>query len=463
LGRALQLWQPGGYGGWADASLQQLQLWEPTPTALDLRLALGLGLGTVALLGEICCSVFCWCCSFFTKKKKGKHSLGIGKIRKVRAPTWNELVHRKGPWRQACHWFIGSSPARQAGNMRLVGVHGARGLNSCWRFSPLRSLSSLHHQKLKLHVRYLQLRFLRPGEKVREIHRMDHLEGGAAGFSATNRKRQEKKQNSSLIDALSGFLQTWQQGQGDTWQNKPRWGKQRTAPRQTESSMIDDFIQFLHSCKQKQFNDRSVLGCPASTWTGGQWRWTTVRNMHTLVGHIRVSPQIAKTLCAHSGRRGIMVTEIGVNTRDEKNRWAQRSKNAEADQCFASVFAGAQQRQQGLRCRTGGGSDLGMLQLSTDPEENKPMAIDVLGVPAFWDGTDVAKFLEDQGWSSLQVLTRKRLEGRKFKWVLKGMPVHDPQNPQKTTWHYRDNFNPNLNCSGGGACSTTQKTVPGGP
>ena len=159
LGRALQLWQPGGYGGWADASLQQLQLWEPTPTALDLRLALGLGLGTVALLGEICCSVFCWCCSFFTKKKKGKHSLGIGKIRKVRAPTWNELVHRKGPWRQACHWFIGSSPARQAGNMRLVGVHGARGLNSCWRFSPLRSLSSLHHQKLKLHVRYLQLRF----------------------------------------------------------------------------------------------------------------------------------------------------------------------------------------------------------------------------------------------------------------------------------------------------------------
>ena len=126
LGRALQLWQlwqPGGYGGWADASLQQLQLWEPTPTALDLRLALGLGLGTVALLGEICCSVFCWGCSFFTKKKKGKHSLGIGKIRKVRAPTWNELVHRKGPWRQACHWFIGSSPVRQAGNMRLVGVH----------------------------------------------------------------------------------------------------------------------------------------------------------------------------------------------------------------------------------------------------------------------------------------------------------------------------------------------------
>jgi hypothetical protein len=141
---------------------------------------------------------------------------------------------------------------------------------------------------------------------------MDHLEGGAAGSSATNRKRQEKKQNSSLIDALSGFLQTWQQGQGDTWQNKPRWV--RTAPRQTESSMIDDLIQFLHSCKQKQFNDRSVLGCPASTWTGGQWRWTTVRNMHTLVGHIRVSPQIAKTL----GRRGIMVTEIGVNTRDEK-------------------------------------------------------------------------------------------------------------------------------------------------
>ena len=86
-----------------------------------------------------------------------------------------------------------------------------------------------------------------------------------------------------------------------------------------------------------------------------------------------------------------------------------------------------------------------MLQLSTDPEENKPMAFDVLGVPAFWDGTDVAKFLEDQGWSSLQVLTGKRLEGRKFKWVLKGMPVHDPQNPQKTTWHYRDNFNPNLN------------------
>ena len=103
--------------------------------------------------------------------------MGIGKTRKVRAPTWNDLFHRRGPWRQ------------------------------------------LDHQKLKLHVRYLQLRFLRPGEKLLEIHSMDHLEGGAAGSSATNRKRQEKKQNSSLIDALSGFLQTWQRGQGDTWQH----------------------------------------------------------------------------------------------------------------------------------------------------------------------------------------------------------------------------------------------------
>ena len=156
--------------------------------------------------------------------------MGIGKTRKVRAPTWNELVHRKGPWRQACHWFIGSSPARQAGNMRLVGVHGARGLNSCWRFSPLRSLSSLHHQKLKLHVRYLQLRFLRPGEKLLEIHSMDHLEGGAAGSSATNRKRQEKKQNSSLIDALSGFFADLATGTGRHMAKQASVGKTENGP-----------------------------------------------------------------------------------------------------------------------------------------------------------------------------------------------------------------------------------------
>lgn len=145
-----------------------------------------------------------------------------------------------------------------------------------------------------------------------------------------------------------------------------------------------------------------------------------------------------------SGHRAVMVTQTQVNHRDEKIRWVPKGADVEAEQYLETVLAEARARKQGLCFRTGGGSDLGMIKLPSDKEDNKPMLVEMLGVPGYWENCDVTGFLENQGWSQLQTLTRKRAQARQFVWVLKGMPPADPLHPQKSTWHYQDKTNPQL-------------------
>ena len=84
------------------------------------------------------------------------------KVRKVPAPGWFELRKRQGPWRQACSWVTNNAEiteARKVMKQRVCGVEGARGLGSCFRGSPLKSLSAKDAKQIRACVKYLWARW----------------------------------------------------------------------------------------------------------------------------------------------------------------------------------------------------------------------------------------------------------------------------------------------------------------
>ncbi len=177
---------------------------------------------------------------------------------------------------------------------------------------------------------------------------------------------------------------------------------------------------------------------PASTFTGASWTWNRANHSYTLIGHIRVAGALATELCAQSGRRGIMITETGVNQRREKIVWIPKSKDVGHSQYFQEAIRFAEQRKQSLKFRTGGGADLGVVQLPNDSAPKKPFLVDLLGAPASWEGHDLTELLVSQGWSDIQIVTRKKVGYRSFKWILKGLPPDDSTDPGKNTWQYLD-------------------------
>ena len=73
-----------------------------------------------------------------------------------------------------------------------------------------------------------------------------------------------------------------------------------------------------------------------------------------------------------------------------------------------------------------------------DSAPKKPFLVDLLGAPANWEGQDLTELLVSQGWSEIQIVTRKKVGYRNFKWILKGLPPEDPTDPDKNTWQYLD-------------------------
>ena len=75
---------------------------------------------------------------------------------------------------------------------------------------------------------------------------------------------------------------------------------------------------------------------PLSALTGGTWAWSTIGKSEQLVGHLRVSPALAKILTAQSGTKGIFVTETQVHQRSKRARCLPKEKSGEAEHYLRS-------------------------------------------------------------------------------------------------------------------------------
>ena len=151
--------------------------------------------------------------------------------------------------------------------------------------------------------------------------------------------------------------------------------------------------------------------CPVSTISGGTWQWQQVQKHHTLVGHLRVPEKVALALESHSGQKGIFITRTGVDKRNEKVKWMPRPHEYDADNYLRSCLAEAKKREQSLKFRMGGGSDLGVLRLPTDTVPQRPTQIQVQGFPRSWDAPDVTNFLNEQGWQEVVPVTCRSVNG----------------------------------------------------
>lgn len=185
---------------------------------------------------------------------------------------------------------------------------------------------------------------------------------------------------------------------------------------------------------------------PASTWTGGSWQWNTVQRHHTLVGHMRLAPQVALALEAYSGRRGIFVTATGVTKRSEQVKWLRRADNADCDSHLRHCLFEAETRKQNLKFRMGGGCDLGILYLPNENVDVRPVHVLVQGIPSAWESTDLENFLAEQGWSQVQPLSRRPARKKFVTWIVKALaPNGNVANmTPNCTWHYVDNDDADL-------------------
>ena len=119
---------------------------------------------------------------------------------------------------------------------------------------------------------------------------------------------------------------------------------------------------------------------------------------------------------AQSGTKGIFVTETQVHQRSERARWLPKEKSGEAEHYLRSSLEFARSRQQGLKFRMGGGSDLGLGVVANkqDTLDAKPLVLDATGVPLSWDGTALRSFMTDQGWQGVDFFPEKRLPVKKL-------------------------------------------------
>ena len=181
---------------------------------------------------------------------------------------------------------------------------------------------------------------------------------------------------------------------------------------------------------------------PVSALLGGQWNWVTTKGTHHLVAHLRVPPSVADQLISRSGRNGILVTKAGVADKapPQAMLWLKKEDHEDAECYFRRALATANTRNQSLKIRAGGGSDLGVPRLDTDGVPNTPIVIEAQ-TPRPWESEDVQRFLSDQGWQELTVLSRRKRNKFHVLWTVRGLP---PTEETCGPWHYVDQGKPEL-------------------
>ena len=181
---------------------------------------------------------------------------------------------------------------------------------------------------------------------------------------------------------------------------------------------------------------------PVSALLGGRWKWIQMRNTFQLVAHLKVGPKIAEQLLAKSGRNGIFVTTAGTAGQSPPNSmfWFKQLEGEDAENYFRRSLAAANDRNQSLKIRAGGGNDLGVLRLPSDSVPVGPCVLKAQ-VPRSWENADIDAFFKEQGWQEIQVFNRIRKTKQGAFWTLKGLP---PEDARDSPWHYVDDSNPDL-------------------
>ena len=169
--------------------------------------------------------------------------------------------------------------------------------------------------------------------------------------------------------------------------------------------------------------------------TGGRWeRQDFGKRGHNLLGWLRLPEASARALIRKSGARGIFVTEQTSDGTPVEHTWVARHDKESDEDYKARAELLASQRSQGIVCRKGGASDLGFIAVDTDRAPDKPVLLELSGLPVEWQEEELTELLSLEGWTQVSTVSRRKRKGC-FNWMVRAKPPF-ASSAQKA-WTYR--------------------------
>ena len=183
-----------------------------------------------------------------------------------------------------------------------------------------------------------------------------------------------------------------------------------------------------------------TAGVPVAALTGGRWELMKYTHGQILVGHLRVSEELARKVCGVSGLRGLFATVLTKEIRPQV-AWLPKPKGFTTEVYFRAALEKSKTENCPLALRQGGGNDIGLV--GGDPMKFNPgrrQSWDMYGVPTFWEHRDVHQFLSQEGWKSLEVRNRAKRRGQHV-WVFHASPPPFQDKTVDSTWSYANHDN----------------------
>ncbi|CAE7235838.1 ATL39, partial [Symbiodinium sp. CCMP2456] len=145
-----------------------------------------------------------------------------------------------------------------------------------------------------------------------------------------------------------------------------------------------------------------TAGVRSHQLTGGRWEQQDYgKRGHHLLGWLRLPEASARALIRQSGARGIFVTEQTSDGVHVEHTWLARHDKESDEDYKARVDLVASQRSQGIVCRKGGASDLGFIAVATDRAPDKPVVLELSGLPKDWQEEELTQLLNLEGWTQV--------------------------------------------------------------
>jgi hypothetical protein len=178
----------------------------------------------------------------------------------------------------------------------------------------------------------------------------------------------------------------------------------------------------------------STVGCQASLLTGGRWEVATHPHGRILIGHLKVTEELAQRLAKVSGTQALFVAVLN-QTNQKEVAWLPRAKQ-ETEAYFRQSLTRAQAAKMPLVLRQGGGSDLGIVGMSQrEVSANLVRTWEFHGCPRHWTNQEVSEFLEANNWAQTEVLNKIRRSAQQV-WLFKAKAAPAQENRENDFWYY---------------------------
>lgn len=160
-------------------------------------------------------------------------------------------------------------------------------------------------------------------------------------------------------------------------------------------------------------------GTAIKQWTGtvacfhSSFAWKTVsdrdnKDTQCLSGFIKIDEKQVATLMKRSGTEGVFVERHWAEApRRPPVKWISPNENEPMDAYFQRVREQAAAAKVGLAWRLGGSATLGLRYEDGHVLDEETMKWNVLGVPKFWNETDVIEALRGADWKDIEILSSR--------------------------------------------------------